>query len=163
MPDVATFDDRENPENPTTATINTSFPKGQALAEWLVNVGASTTLGEFAALESRDNVQAVNPMYSTEWMRAINANELDMPTTLLFSFNMPLTVPAVMQCGRVVHTALPVWIQLDATAGDVPGEPFPSNCQQRDLTPQEKLLEFMLFDVSSCILEDSRAPETPGR
>jgi hypothetical protein len=49
------------------------------------------------------------------------------------------------------------------TAVHCGGDPFPSHCQQRDLTPQEKLLEFMLFDVSSCLLEDSRAPETPGR
>jgi hypothetical protein len=162
MPDVATFDDRENPENPTIATINTVFPKGQALAEWLVNVGASTTQGEMLAIDSRDNVQAVNPMYSTEWLRAINANTSSTPTILNFSFNTPLTVPANMQCGRVAHTGLHVLVPLDMTQ-DSPGFPFPSHCQQRDLTPQEKFLEFMLFDVSSCILEDSRAPEPPGR
>lgn len=162
MPDVATFSDRDNPETPTIATINTAFPKGQALAEWLVNVGASTTQGEMVAFETRDNVQAVNPMYSTEWLRTINANEANTPTVLNFSFNTPLTVPTNMQCGRVAYTDLHVLVPLDMM-GDLPGDPFPSHCQQRDLTAQEKLLEFVLFDISSCILEDSRAPETPGR
>jgi len=152
MPDVATFVDRENPESPTTATVNTSFPKGQALAEWLVNVGASTTQGEMVVLDARDNVQAVNTTYATEWMRVVNANELDTPSIQYFSFDTPLTVEEDLKCGRVVYTDLHVSYTTDGlNTSDAPGQPFPESCQVRDLTAQEKAVAFMLFDLSSCI------------
>ena len=34
--------------NPITATIDQTFPKGLALAQWLVNVGGSTTQGQIS-------------------------------------------------------------------------------------------------------------------
>lgn len=149
MPEVAEFSDRLDPETPAIAAVNALFPKGQALAEWLVNVGASTTYRELQILDARDNVQAVNPMYATEWTRTLNAMEGNTPSILNFAFDMPLTVPNDMKCGRVAYTGVHALVSLDATQ-DSPGDPFPSHCQLRDLTPQEKLLAFTLFDLSSC-------------
>ena len=164
MPDVATFADRDNPDTPVIATVNTSFPKGQALAEWLVNVNASIMLGQVQVLEARDNVQAVNTMYATEWLSAINANELDTPAVQYFSFNTPLTVEESMQCGRVVFSNLHVSNASDmGTPGDNPGSAFPGHCAVRDLTPQERAVEFMLFDISACLQDDDLPPTPPGR
>ena len=39
-----------DPPTPITGVVTTNFPKGMALAEWLVNVGASTTRGQLPFL-----------------------------------------------------------------------------------------------------------------
>jgi hypothetical protein len=162
FPDTGTWNDRENPETPTPATINTSFPKGAALADWLVNVQASTTPGQMNILEARDNVQAVNATYATEWMTVVNANENNGTAVEYLSFNTPLTVAETMKCGRVVYTDLHVSNASDmGTPEDSPGDPFPTHCAVRDLTPQEKAVVFMLFDLSSCIQDEDDPPEPP--
>jgi hypothetical protein len=162
FPDTGTWNDRDNPESPTPATINTSFPKGAALADWLVNVGASTVPGQMDVLEARDNVQAVNTMYATEWMSVVNQNENNSEAVEYLSFNTPLPAPENMKCGRVVYTDLHVSNTTDANdTSDSPGDPFPTHCQVRDLTAQEKAVEFMLFDLSSCIQDEDVPPEPP--
>jgi hypothetical protein len=45
--------------------------------------------------------------------------------------------------------------------GDRPGNPYPSTCQQGDLSKQEKVVEFMLFDLSSCVRNDDERPAPP--
>jgi hypothetical protein len=41
---------------------------------------------------------------------------------------------------------------------DVLNRRFPTDCSNQPMTPQEKALEFMLFDASACVLPDSERP-----
>ena len=41
------------------------------------------------------------------------------------------------------------------------GGTFPNNCQSKNLTAHEKALEFLLFDLSSCIQDDNNPPPPP--
>ena len=45
FPNTAIWDEQPDLANPFTADIDSSFPKGAALKDWLVNVGASVAPG----------------------------------------------------------------------------------------------------------------------
>jgi len=158
VPRIGTWSDRQDPMDPITGTINTTFPKGQALAEWLMNVNASTVQAQLEIREARDNIQTVNPAYATEWIRIQNARYPRSATAIQYlTFNAPLGAAADQQCGRSVFTDLHV----SSTGADLPGEPFPNGCEMRDLSPQEKAVEFMLFDLSACVRDDREVPMPP--
>ncbi|HVR60300.1 MAG TPA: carboxypeptidase regulatory-like domain-containing protein [Polyangia bacterium] len=134
-----------------TSTIDTSFPKGNALADWLLNVGGSTVRGQLPIAGAKHTVDAVNPMVSQRWIY------LDLPVSVqYFTSNTPIGVPAIQQCGRVVFSDIHVSSGVGDQSG--PGFPFPMGCLTQDLSPQEKALEFMLFDLSSCIMPDKPIP-----
>ena len=71
---------------------------------------------------------------------------------LHFTYNTPLNLvqdltssPPALQCGRVLFSDFHVQ---DA---EEQGKVFPSQCNSQPMTPQEKLLEFMIFDLGSCV------------
>ena len=83
------------------------------------------------------------------------------PTAVEYlSYNAPLAVTDDKVCGRAVFSDLHVSAAI-RSSGDVPGEAFPSGCKLGDLTPQEKALEFLLFDLSSCVQNDKLPPVPP--
>lgn len=137
------------------------FPKGQALADWLANVGALEN-GKLPIKEARNNalVSAANTP-SQAWILA-DENSPAPGATQYFSFNTPTTLvtgpdikPAY--CGRVVFSDLHV----GAASGDNSGKPVPTGCANRKLSAQEAALEFMLFDLSACVMQDDLPPEPP--
>ena len=140
---------------------NQPFPKGQALKDWLGNVNALQG-GKLPIQQARHNadVSAANTP-SQQW---ITADQSANPpnATEYFSFNTPTNAPigdagVPAYCGRVVFSDLHV----GAASGDNPLAPVPSSCANADLSPQEKALEFMLFDLSSCVTVDNLPPQPP--
>ena len=147
LPTVAVFN-HQGALNTIVSTIDTSFPKGLAMADWLVNVGGSTVHGQLPIVMAKHTVDAVNPMVSQRWIY------YDMPASVqYFTTNTPIGTPPDKQCGRIVFSD----IHVSSGVGDMssPGNPFPTGCVTVDLSPQEKALEFMLFDLSSCVKPDA--------
>jgi hypothetical protein len=140
----------------TTLPSGGAFPKGIAMNAWLGNVGALTG-GELPIQEAKHNadVSAANTL-STPWILA-NAAANPPHATEYFSFDTPLGAKPKDICGRVVFSDLHV----GAASNDNPNMPVPTDCTPGKLSPQEDALEFMLFDLSSCIIPNSQPPQPP--
>ena len=161
--------------------IDLSFPKGVAFANWLMNVGASTTLGHLAltSMAKYTAIDAINPP-SQRWIyEPANAGAATIDAgattgaaqyTHFFSFNTPIGAAAADQCGKFVYTALHV---SDSASTGFPGDPVVASpaasfggatdcCSTRtELSPQEKALEFMFFDLSGCVIPVDLPPSPP--
>ncbi len=124
--------------------VNTSFPEGQALADWLYNIGASMQNGLIPVKDVRHDISVVNASTTREW---IDADPAISPNNVLhMTFDTPIGADPEMQCGRVLFEDFHVE-EADLDYAQV----FPQNCIPGPMTPQEKLLEFMLFDLASCV------------
>jgi len=144
-------------------TIDTTFTKGQAMADWLLSVGATTTPGVLTLTgevkPTAIDVTPPTPAVSQRWIYEPSGVGTSAIRTHYFSFNAPVASPPDQQCGRFVYTGLHVTTS-DSSKADSKTK-FPSCCQNRDLLPQEKALEFMVFDLSSCVLPPDVQQQPP--
>jgi hypothetical protein len=146
-------------------TLNGStqpFAKGVALDQWLGIVNAlgqnGVPAGDLSIYQSRYNavVGAAN-VHSQPWITSSS-------NTMYFSFDTPVNQPdqpdggPPAYCGRAVFSDLHV--AGDPTTNDT--APPPGGCSSGPLSPQERALEFMLFDLSSCVLPDTVNPPDAG-
>jgi hypothetical protein len=153
----------------TTLTGGGTFPEGAALKMWLGNVGALTN-GLLPIYYTRDNatVTATNT-HSQPWV-LLDPSTPAPNAAQYFSFDTPIGVSASEQCGRIVYSDLHVsgGAGSQDEPGIMPDYPgftsggiVPDGCDMHDLTPQEKALEFMIFDLSSCLTPPGVVPPAP--
>ena len=159
VPTTGTWVNRDDPPNPSMATINQTFPKGEALAKWLVNVQASMTQGQMSVEFPRDNIQAVNAAVAREWITIDDPMKTPTKAVQYMSFNTPIGAPEEMICGRAVYTDLHVASVDNNTTANALG--FPASCEMRDLSAQEKAVAFMLFDLSACVQSEDLPVKPP--
>jgi hypothetical protein len=147
----------------TTLPNGQPFPRGQAMKDWLGNVGALVN-GELPITVARHNADvSVANTASVPWIAADAKSEAP-GATQYFSADTPFGAGAEA-CGRVVYSDLHV----GGTSADygfdgthVPsGAIVPTGCKDARLSPQEDALEFMLFDLSACIAPPDEAPTLP--
>ena len=135
--------------NSITADIDQSKPKGVDLASWLKNVGASTTLGKINITAAQHTIKSVTAAMADRWIY-LDTTANGQPSVQYLSFTTPVEQPPEQRCGRVVYSDIHV------ASGDASNTSFAypsggctSNIAQ--LSPQEKVLAFMIFDIGSCI------------
>jgi hypothetical protein len=165
----------------TTLSDGAAFPEGSALAKWLGLVSALTD-DQLPVWFARSNVKALLQPPSTEWIRISASSSLAPLATQHFSVDMPLGAKGSAVCGRIAYSTLhvsggpnmnapgvPPDYPSEAAAGGgagapgLPGGPIPgggvaqggivpTGCALHPVTPQEAVLEFALFDLSSCLI-----------
>jgi hypothetical protein len=91
----------------------------------------------------RQTCTSVEPTRAERWVYNAAAGNVVQD----FQFTAPNEVAPDQRCGKVMFSDMHVSNGPVAGAGD-----YPTSCtSDPQLTPQEKALAFMLFDLSSCI------------
>jgi hypothetical protein len=139
-------------------TLDVSFAKGKAFADWLKGQGASDGR-QLSVIESRTNAQSVNAGFAQRWLY-----DDSKPSIAHYTFNTPVAAKfadggAPEQCGRVVFSDFHVSAAALNTSIEDSSATFPSSCKNEPLNGQEKALAFMLFDLSACVQRDDVPPD----
>jgi hypothetical protein len=130
-----------------------SNPKGNAFANWMVNVkgtgpaamtgvmpATDTTRGQIALSGGTGKGSSIH----VDLARAERWVYTEANRPQMFQFTTPNEQPLDARCGKVVFTDMHV-------SGDPGTGGYPNACSSMTLTPQEKALAFMFFDIASCI------------
>jgi hypothetical protein len=146
---------------PVNADISTTFPKAVAMNDWLTKQQALVS-GKLPIYDARHNIDSVTSS-SLNWITATSANVAapnNRPVEYM-TFNTPVGAADAAVCGRVVVSDIHVAAGQQGSLSDDPQAAFPDGCQTTELSAQQKALEFMLFDLSSCIQKDDAPIEQP--
>jgi hypothetical protein len=117
------------------------------LSQWLQAAGATTSstvkiqdlLGDWVLMDSTAMDQTTYP--SQTWVHG-NTNGADRPLTVTFDYNM---------CGKVLYSS---YHTRDPGGADpLGGNTFPSYCKStaKTMIAQEKILEYLILEISSCV------------
>ncbi len=154
-------DDYNAPDAPGYVSIGrdgANDSKIQKYADWLENENAATfenDLYTFDIVDPRPPARAVGE-FSEEF---VYKDESFGTSVQQFAFNTPYGAPDDAICGRVAYSAFHVSA---GGGGNTPfaNQSFPGYCSLTgdDLTPQEKTLLYMLFDLGACVTTDNPVP-----
>ncbi len=140
-------------------------PKGAAFAAWLANpVSAISPTPAWMMSPANDPTVIIQQVKSDttsiipptqQWMFVSPQDDGNAAkfAPLFFSFNTPIGAASTAQCGRGLYSdfhVTPNNVALDGIAG-THGLVFPAECGSRTMTAQEKVLEFILFDLGACV------------
>jgi hypothetical protein len=162
------------------AQVNTSFAKGAGFAQWLVNVGAGTLANGVTTVSLNNVIHVADSVIegtetapvSQAWLTSplawrqdggnaatdcstspeSNRNCIQQQFAHEFSFNTPVGSAPEKQCGRVVYSGFHVNQPSTGTT--------PEYCTGA-MTAQERVLEFMILDLASCIGVQPPPPPPP--
>ena len=110
-------------------------PPGGSTVRTQIEIGNST---------GKNTCEAIDNSKAERWV-FWNSGGREYPQ--MFQFTTPNEAAAEQRCGKVVFSDMHVSGDSDSS----PGTPFPGDCASSALTPQEKALAFMFFDIASCV------------
>ena len=157
---VATWLGSSSGQDPGNYDIDTTFPKGKVFNQWLGTVKALSGT-QIALTGVAESVATVNPSAQRWIYNAGNdpkngkANDTKYMSVLTPIGGMPVKsvdggeIPG-QYCGKAVFS--------DLHAGGGPKGDIPATCAGPPLTDQLKALEFLFFDLSACVSNDSLPP-----
>ena len=116
-----------------------------SFATWMLNVGGSTVRDQIPITEGKQTATGVDPLKAERWVYWKNAANTEFPQN--FQFTTPQDKQPEDRCGKVVFSDMHV----SSGSTSNPATAFPGGCNTGPLTPQEKALAFMFFDISSCV------------
>jgi hypothetical protein len=140
-------------------------PRIEGFATWLVNEGVTTVDDEgvdddyrFTITDPRSLATEIKP--GTE--EFIYREGGTFPRVQQFSFNTPFGAPDDAACGRVAYSGFHV-AGTSGSSNPFSTSVFPAHCQGEaandgNLTNQEKVLLYMLFDLGACVGDEPLPP-----
>jgi hypothetical protein len=130
-------------------------PRIDSFAEWLVSEGVTTAPGySFTIIEPRSPALTVGP--ASEEFVYCDGGGCPSVRPQQFSFNTPYAAPDDAICGRVAYSGFHVAAAGGGATAFIDAI-FPAHCTG-DLTNQEKVLLYMLFDLGACVGDEPEPP-----
>ena len=141
-PAIATWTDNDNGGTNIDLIDEVSNPKGTSFATWMMNVMGSTVRDQIPISNSKGTSIGLDESKAERWV--YTNNTAAHPQNFQFLTPNEDTMNA---CGKVVFSDMHVSGTITASGA------YPSACTPLGtaLTPQEKALAFMFFDISSCV------------
>ena len=134
--------------NPPDRIDEQSNPKGGSFATWMLNVGGSPAgMRDVIPIESGTGKQTCTAVDGNKVERWVYWPQGGTEYPQMFQFTTPQEAQPNDRCGKVVFSDMHV----SGDSGSDPATPFPNDCSAAALTPQEKALAFMFFDIASCV------------
>ena len=128
--------------------IDTTFPKGKAMDDWLANLPVASKWGKTIKTSPKGQITTSNAGDIGGTVQGISQRWI-YPSTgngaVFVSINTPTSKPPADRCGRAVGTDIHV-----------------GNGNLGNMTEQEAALEFMFFDLASCVIDDAQPPKPPA-
>jgi hypothetical protein len=135
-------------------------PRIQDFADWMNNEMVAPAPGyTFSIIDPRSQAQSIGPATEefvftkdvTRMGMMMMDETVDDDRTQQFSFNTPYAAPDEAVCGRVAYSGFHVSAGADTASVPFRDVTFPAHCMPLDLTSQEKVLLYMLFDLAACV------------
>jgi hypothetical protein len=145
--EIATWNNSSTTFTGTDTIDEVNNPKGTSFATWMLNVGGSPMRGQIPIQDStgKNTCESIDNAKAERWVYWQDGGN-QFPQN--FQFTTPNELPIEQRCGKVVFSDMHVSGDSQSSPG---GDGFPTECANSGLTPQEKALAFMLFDLASCV------------
>jgi hypothetical protein len=160
---TATWIDDLQWDQTTAVIVQPASAEVTIFYEWMNALASNgATAGQFTVVQPRNDFSAINAAQSELWMNAVGSTAQNPPNgpkgyPLQYTFNTP--VGQANQCGRVIYSDFHVAVA--GNGGHTGGQTFPNECDNTPMSAQEKALEYLIWDLASCVPPPPTSTCTP--